>query len=56
MNAVNLDEEDLYVNAMKNTKRLIVPQFKTFDSLIRRMLRRDGRTESEIRRFIGKPS
>ena len=54
MNAVNLDEEDLYVNAMKNTKRLIVPQFKTFDSLIRRMLRRDGRTESEIRRFIGK--
>lgn len=54
MNAVDLEEEDLYINAMKNTKRLIVPQLKTFDGVVRNMLRREGRPESEIRRLLGK--
>jgi hypothetical protein len=54
MNSVNLTEGELYENAMKNTKRLIAPQIKPFDTVVRRMLRRDGRSDYEIRKFIGK--
>jgi len=54
MNAVDLDEEDLYQCAVKNTKKIIAPQIKPFDSVVRKLLRADGRSESEIRKMLGK--
>ena len=49
MEHVGLTEEDLYESAMRNTKRLITPQIKSFTSVVRNMMRRSGSTEKEIR-------
>ena len=54
MGYVNLTEESLYKNAIRNTKRIIAPQLKSFDSVIRRMLRRSGKSDKEIREFVGR--
>ena len=54
MNSVELTEDELYENALKNTRRIIIPQIKPFDTVVRKLLRRDGRSEYEIRKFIGK--
>ena len=54
LSAASLTEDELFENAVKNTKRLIVPQVKNFDTVVRKMMRRDGRSEAEIRNLIGK--
>ena len=54
MDAINITEDELYKCAMVNTKRLIVPQIKTLDSVIRQMMRKEGKTDREIRKSLGK--
>ena len=54
MEAAGLSEEDLYNSAVKNTRRLIVPQIKTFSSVIRGIMRRNGASETEIRKTLRK--
>ena len=54
MTAVDLDEDELYECAMKNTKKLIMPQIKPFDTVVRKILRAEGRSDYEIRKMLGK--
>jgi hypothetical protein len=54
MSAAGLNEEDLYANALKNTRKIIVPQIKSFDSIVRNIMKREGKTDSEIRKMLGK--
>ena len=49
MDHVGLSEDDLYESAVKNTKRLIVPQIKSFTSVVRNMMKRSGATDKDIR-------
>ncbi len=53
MEVAGLTEEDLYKYAMKNTKRIVPPSIKTFDSVVRKMMRQSGKTDYEIRKCIG---
>lgn len=50
MSAVEMDEQMLYECAMRNTRKMIVPQIKNFDTVVRGMMRREGSSESEIKR------
>lgn len=54
MNAVDIDEDELYECAIKNTKKIIVPQIKPFDTVVRKLLRAEGRSDYEIRKVLGK--
>jgi len=48
MGYVKLSEETLYKNAIKNTARILVPKLESFDSVVRRILVREGRNDDEI--------
>ncbi|MBR3533890.1 MAG: hypothetical protein IKN80_08435 [Clostridiales bacterium] len=54
MDMTGLDEEELYSSAMKNTCRLLSPKIKSFDSVVRSVLRKNGQSEAQIRKTIGK--
>ncbi|MBP5179804.1 MAG: hypothetical protein J6127_00740 [Clostridiales bacterium] len=53
METAGLTEEELYRNAMKNTKRIIPPKIKTFDSVIRKIMKDSGKSDYEIRKCLG---
>jgi hypothetical protein len=53
MEVAGLTEEDLYKCAVKNTKRIVPPCVKTFDSVVRKMMRQSGKSDYEIRKLIG---
>lgn len=52
MEHVGLSEDELYESAMRNTKRLIAPQIKSFTSVVRNMMRRSGAKDKEIRNTL----
>lgn len=54
MLAAGLNEDFLYAIAIKNTRKVIVPQIKSFESVVRNALKREGASETEIRKTIGR--
>lgn len=54
MEYLELDEEALYSFAVKNTPRLFPVKLTTFKSVVRKTLKRDGKSDSQIRKCMGK--